>query len=260
MPLPSVVRMSSPPQVALRYEPHHDVLARLRANVARNGRVGQTGGQAARVGCLGCQPVARDLHAGRDTSRGRDWNLRRPLAVDPSRRRLGKRWARGVTDRAADALPAPASSGHCRWPSLPRPMRCWPTRSSSPPLTPPLPQRRAGRAPVAPPHPGREPVPRQQVRRCAVPPAIPGHPAMMRAWMWAALVATKLDGWLHQLTTNRAPDEQLVRYGICSAQAMITTLRWRLIAVPRPAGPPCPRPHPAPFHPATICAPRSSLA
>jgi hypothetical protein len=60
-----------------------------------------------------------------------------------------------------------------------------------------------------------------------------GHPAVNRAWMWGALLAATLAGWLHHLTATRdQPDARLVGHGVRGGQAMITTLRWRLIAVP----------------------------
>lgn len=58
-----------------------------------------------------------------------------------------------------------------------------------------------------------------------------GYPEINRAWMWGALLAVSLAGWLHQLTarTNAA---RLVGHGIRGGQAMIATLRHRLIRVP----------------------------
>jgi hypothetical protein len=62
-----------------------------------------------------------------------------------------------------------------------------------------------------------------------------GHEAVNRAWMWAALLAATLAGWLHHLTattSDQQPDRRLVGHGVRGGHAMITTLRWRLITVP----------------------------
>ena len=58
-----------------------------------------------------------------------------------------------------------------------------------------------------------------------------GHHAVNRAWMWAALLAASMTGWLHHLTATRR-DGQLVGHGVRGGQAMIATLRRRLLAVP----------------------------
>jgi hypothetical protein len=58
-----------------------------------------------------------------------------------------------------------------------------------------------------------------------------GHEAVNRAWMWAALLAATLAGWLHHLTAT-TDHARLVGHGVRGGQAMIATLRWRLIAVP----------------------------
>jgi hypothetical protein len=50
--------------------------------------------------------------------------------------------------------------------------------------------------------------------------------------MWGALLATSLTGWLHQLTATPAPDGSLIGHGVRDGQAMIATLRHRLIRVP----------------------------
>ena len=58
-----------------------------------------------------------------------------------------------------------------------------------------------------------------------------GHPEVNRAWMWGALLGVTLTGWLHQLTatsTRRRP----AGHGVRDGQAMIATLRHRLIRVP----------------------------
>ena len=50
--------------------------------------------------------------------------------------------------------------------------------------------------------------------------------------MWGALLAATLTGWLHQLTARPGPDGTLRGYGVREGQAMIATLRRRLIRVP----------------------------
>ena len=52
-----------------------------------------------------------------------------------------------------------------------------------------------------------------------------------REWMWAALLAASLTGWLHQLTACSAADGALLGHGVRNGQAMIATLRHRLIRV-----------------------------
>jgi hypothetical protein len=59
-----------------------------------------------------------------------------------------------------------------------------------------------------------------------------GHPEVNRAWMWGALLAASLAGWLHQLTARTTPDGALIGHGVRDGQAMIATLRHRLIRVP----------------------------
>ena len=59
-----------------------------------------------------------------------------------------------------------------------------------------------------------------------------GHPEVNRAWMWGALLAPASTGWLHQLTATPTPDGGLVGHGVRDGQAMIATLRHRLIRVP----------------------------
>ena len=58
-----------------------------------------------------------------------------------------------------------------------------------------------------------------------------GHYAVNRAWMWGALIAASLTGWLHHLTA-RTREGKLVGHGVRGGHAMATTLRRRLIAVP----------------------------
>ncbi len=50
--------------------------------------------------------------------------------------------------------------------------------------------------------------------------------------MWGALLAVNIAGWTHQLTATPGPGGQLLGHGVREGQAMITTLRHRLIRVP----------------------------
>jgi hypothetical protein len=59
-----------------------------------------------------------------------------------------------------------------------------------------------------------------------------GHPEVNQAWMWGALLAASLTGWLHQLTATPTADGGLLGHGVRDGQAMIATLRHRLIRVP----------------------------
>jgi hypothetical protein len=59
-----------------------------------------------------------------------------------------------------------------------------------------------------------------------------GHAEVNRAWMWGALLDVGLTGWLHQLTATTTPDRALAGHGVRDGQAMIATLRHRLIRVP----------------------------
>jgi hypothetical protein len=59
-----------------------------------------------------------------------------------------------------------------------------------------------------------------------------GHREVNQAWMWGALLAASLTGWLHQLTATPRADGGLVGHGVRDGQAMIATLRHRLIRVP----------------------------
>ena len=47
-----------------------------------------------------------------------------------------------------------------------------------------------------------------------------------------ALLAVSIAGWLHQLTATPGPDGQLSGHGVRDGQAMIATLRHKLIRVP----------------------------
>jgi hypothetical protein len=59
-----------------------------------------------------------------------------------------------------------------------------------------------------------------------------GYPQVNKAWMWGALLAASIAGWLHQLTATPGPDGTLTGHGVRGGQAMIATLRHRLIRVP----------------------------
>jgi len=59
-----------------------------------------------------------------------------------------------------------------------------------------------------------------------------GYPPVNTAWMWSALLAVSIAGWLHQLTATPAPGGALAGHGVRGGQAMIATLRHRLICVP----------------------------
>ena len=59
-----------------------------------------------------------------------------------------------------------------------------------------------------------------------------GSPQVNRAWMWGALLAASIAGWLHQLTATPRADGTLAGHGVRGGQAMIATLRHRLICVP----------------------------
>jgi hypothetical protein len=50
--------------------------------------------------------------------------------------------------------------------------------------------------------------------------------------MWGALLAASLTGWLHQLTARTTAGGTLLGHGVRDGQAMIATLRHRLIRVP----------------------------
>jgi Transposase DDE domain. len=59
-----------------------------------------------------------------------------------------------------------------------------------------------------------------------------GHPEVNTAWMWGALLAASMAGWLHQLTASGGADGALAGHGVRDGKAMIATLRRRLIRVP----------------------------
>jgi hypothetical protein len=58
-----------------------------------------------------------------------------------------------------------------------------------------------------------------------------GYPQINTAWMWGALLAASIAGWLHQLTAVES-NGRLFGHGVRGGQAMIATLRHRLIRVP----------------------------
>jgi Transposase DDE domain group 1 len=59
-----------------------------------------------------------------------------------------------------------------------------------------------------------------------------GYPQINQAWMWGALLAASIAGWLHQLTATPGPEGTLTGHGVRGGQAMIATLRHRLIRIP----------------------------
>jgi hypothetical protein len=58
------------------------------------------------------------------------------------------------------------------------------------------------------------------------------YPQVNTAWMWGALLAVSIAGWLHQLTATPTPEGGLAGHGVRDGQAMIATLRHRLIRIP----------------------------
>jgi hypothetical protein len=59
-----------------------------------------------------------------------------------------------------------------------------------------------------------------------------GYVQVNTAWMWGALLAASMAGWLHQLTATEDRHGRLSGWGTREGKAMITTLRRRLINVP----------------------------
>lgn len=59
-----------------------------------------------------------------------------------------------------------------------------------------------------------------------------GYHEVNTAWMWGALVAATMAGWLHQLTATDGVAGRLSGWGARAGKAMIATLRHRLINVP----------------------------
>ena len=52
-----------------------------------------------------------------------------------------------------------------------------------------------------------------------------GYPQVNTAWMWGALLAASITGWLHQLTATPTGDGRLAGHGVRDGQAPIATLR-----------------------------------
>ena len=59
-----------------------------------------------------------------------------------------------------------------------------------------------------------------------------GYAQVNTAWMWGALLAASIAGWLHQLTTPTRGETILAGHGVRGGKAMIATLRRTPIAVP----------------------------
>src|SRR6266513_5133925 len=59
-----------------------------------------------------------------------------------------------------------------------------------------------------------------------------GYPQVNTAWMWGALLAASMAGWLHQLTATTLGETLPAGHGIRGGKAMIATLRHRLIGIP----------------------------
>jgi Transposase DDE domain group 1 len=59
-----------------------------------------------------------------------------------------------------------------------------------------------------------------------------GYPEVNTAWMWGALLATSIAGWLHQLTATTGDNGRLTGHGPRGGKAMIATLRHLIIRVP----------------------------
>ena len=59
-----------------------------------------------------------------------------------------------------------------------------------------------------------------------------GYVEVNTAWMWGALLAATMAGWLHQLTATTRGETILTGHGVRGGKAMIATLRHRLIRVP----------------------------
>jgi hypothetical protein len=59
-----------------------------------------------------------------------------------------------------------------------------------------------------------------------------GHQQVNTAWMWGALLAASIAGWLHQLTGTIIGPDLIAGHGTRDGKAMIATLRHRLITIP----------------------------
>jgi hypothetical protein len=58
------------------------------------------------------------------------------------------------------------------------------------------------------------------------------YPQVNTAWMWGALLAASIAGWLHQLTGTIIGPDLIAGHGTRDGKAMIATLRHRLITIP----------------------------
>jgi hypothetical protein len=59
-----------------------------------------------------------------------------------------------------------------------------------------------------------------------------GYQQVNLAWMWGALLAATIAGWMHQLTATERADGTLAGHGVRHGKAMISTLRRRLVRIP----------------------------
>jgi len=59
-----------------------------------------------------------------------------------------------------------------------------------------------------------------------------GYTRVNTAWMWGALLAASMAGWLHQLTAATRGQTILAGHGVRGGKAMIATLRRVLVSVP----------------------------
>jgi len=59
-----------------------------------------------------------------------------------------------------------------------------------------------------------------------------GYPQVNTGVDGGALLAVSIAGWIHQLTATPGPNGQLFGHGVRDGQAMIATLRHKLIRVP----------------------------
>ena len=59
-----------------------------------------------------------------------------------------------------------------------------------------------------------------------------GNKQVNTAWMWGALLAATIAGWLHQLTGTILGEDLIAGHGVRDGKAMIATLRHRIIAIP----------------------------
>ncbi|HZA18895.1 MAG TPA: hypothetical protein VE645_18780 [Pseudonocardiaceae bacterium] len=85
-----------------------------------------------------------------------------------------------------------------------------------------------------------------------------GYVEVNTAWMWGALLAASIAGWLHQLTGILGPAGQLLGHGVRGGQVMNRHASAPADPGTRPAGPPrrCPRPATTPGIPPAQQGPR----